>query len=52
MQKTLIVEWIKTPSGVAKYVKENKIKQKDIVSIGRLPSGEIEIWYFKKQTRS
>lgn len=49
MKKTLIVDWISSPSGVARYVKENKIKQKDIVSIGRSPKGEIEIWYFKKQ---
>lgn len=49
MKKTLIVDWISSPSGMVRYVKENKIKQKDIVSIGRSPKGEIEIWYFKKQ---
>lgn len=51
MKKTLIVDWLGSPSSVARYIKENKIKQKDIVSIGRSPKGEIEIWYFKKPTR-
>ena len=47
-KKVLMVEWIKFPSKVSKFIEENNIKQKDIVSIGRSPKGEVEVWYFKK----
>ena len=47
-KKQLMVHWLRAPSKVARFIKYNKIKQKDIISIGRSPRGEVEIWYFTK----
>lgn len=47
-KKILLVQWLKAPSKAAKFITDNNIKQKDIVSIGRSPRGEVEIWYFSK----
>ena len=52
MKKVLMVQWLKAPSKVNKFINENKIKQKDIVSICRSPRGEVEIWYFCKKPKN
>lgn len=48
-QKTVMVQWLSAPSKVNRWMRDWKIKPKDIISIGRSPRGDIEIWYFCKK---
>lgn len=48
-RKVIMVQWLSAPSKVNNWMRDWKIKPKDIISIGRSPDNEVEIWYFCKK---
>ena len=49
MKKTLFVQWRTSPATLSVFIRENRIKQKDIVSINRIHCNGLEIWYWSKK---
>lgn len=45
-KKVLIVNWFRAPSKLVKFIKQNNIKKKDILSLGRNKNGELELFYY------
>ena len=45
-KKVLLVNWFRAPSKLLRFIKANNIKKKDIVSIGRNPRDELEVFYY------